>query len=301
MFSIILPLYNKEKSIYKTIKSVLNQTYNNYELIIINDGSTDNSVNIVNGFSDKRIKLINKENGGVSSARNLGITESKYEFIAFIDGDDLWNSNYLFEMNSIINKYTEYYAFASAWARQKNDQIIYENFHLSNDKVHVISNYFEIAINHTLLWTSAVIIKKDIFTDIGYFDTNLSMGEDIDFWIRLNLKYKFIFYNVVLAFYIQDSENRACQGKIKPLHNNLLFKIDNYRNKLNNEYLSVFIDKYILRQIVPYFFNKETKNEALSIISGINISLYSRFWNLIYMKYGWTIKYLIYNIYKIIR
>ena len=88
-FSIIIPLYNKENAIEKTLKSVFNQSFTDYEVIVINDGSTDKSKEKVYAFSDSRLRLISTENKGVSQARNLGISESKGKLIAFLDADDL--------------------------------------------------------------------------------------------------------------------------------------------------------------------------------------------------------------------
>lgn len=92
-FSIVIPLYNKEKSITTTINSVLNQTCGDFELIIVNDGSTDTSLEIVQSIKDERIRIINQKNGGVSSARNQGIIEAKFDWIAFLDADDLWEKD----------------------------------------------------------------------------------------------------------------------------------------------------------------------------------------------------------------
>ena len=93
MFSVVIPLYNKELSIINTIQSVLDQTFQNFEIVVVNDGSTDRSVEMVEQFNDPRIRIINKSNGGVSSARNRGIQEAKYELVAFLDADDFGSQN----------------------------------------------------------------------------------------------------------------------------------------------------------------------------------------------------------------
>ena len=93
MFSVIIPLYNKEKSVSSTLQSVLNQTFKKFEVIVVDDGSTDGSYDVVKQFKDERIRLIQKENGGVSSARNRGIQETKYDHVAFLDADDVWEPN----------------------------------------------------------------------------------------------------------------------------------------------------------------------------------------------------------------
>ena len=102
MFSIVIPLYNKELSISNTIQSVLDQTFQNFEIVIVNDGSTDNSVKEVEEFDDKRIRLIHQKNQGVSAARNRGIEEAKYEWVAFLDADDLWMKEHLEEYAKVV-------------------------------------------------------------------------------------------------------------------------------------------------------------------------------------------------------
>ena len=91
MFSIVIPLYNKAEYVPKTLASVLNQTYSDFELIIVDDGSTDDSLEVINSFVDNRIKIVKQKNGGVSAARNRGIIEAKYELIALLDADDWWD------------------------------------------------------------------------------------------------------------------------------------------------------------------------------------------------------------------
>src|SRR5690606_12651401 len=95
MFSIVIPLYNKAKSLRGTIQSVLNQTFHDFEVLVVNDGSTDESVAILQEFTDQRIRLISQRNQGVSAARNTGIKNATFDWIAFLDGDDVWKEDHL--------------------------------------------------------------------------------------------------------------------------------------------------------------------------------------------------------------
>ena len=106
-FSIIIPLYNKYDFIEKAVFSVLNQSYPHFELIVIDDGSYDGSIKVVENIKDTRIKLFKQSNGGVSSARNKGIEIAKYDLIAFLDADDWWGDNYLESMLKLILKYPD--------------------------------------------------------------------------------------------------------------------------------------------------------------------------------------------------
>lgn len=105
MFSVVIPLYNKEDNIANTLDSVLAQTFQDFEIIIVNDGSTDKSLQIVSDYEDIRIKVYSKPNGGVSDARNYGIKKSSNKYVAFMDADDYWKPNYLERMFKLIEDY----------------------------------------------------------------------------------------------------------------------------------------------------------------------------------------------------
>lgn len=108
MISVVIPLYNKAHTIVNTLNTVFAQTYQDFEVVIVNDGSTDNSVEVVQQhFNDKRIRIIHQKNAGVSVARNRGVDESKGDYIAFLDGDDEWHPDYLSIINDTISKYPQ--------------------------------------------------------------------------------------------------------------------------------------------------------------------------------------------------
>lgn len=104
LVSIIVPVYNCEKTIKRCIESLLNQIYNNIEIIVINDGSSDNTVQILNQFKDERLQVINKNNGGVASARNVALGKARGDFVAFCDADDFYNKKYLSTMMPLFKK-----------------------------------------------------------------------------------------------------------------------------------------------------------------------------------------------------
>ena len=135
-FSIVIPLYNKEDYIKDTLKSVLNQTYRSFEIIIVNDGCTDSSVEIVKSFSDSRITIFNQKNQGLSGARNSGIKHSKYNYIAFLDADDLWCEDYLNTICNLINLNKESKIYATAVKVIGAKEIVDLNSKNFNDIVH---------------------------------------------------------------------------------------------------------------------------------------------------------------------
>jgi len=113
-FSVIIPLYNKESHIQRAIKSVLAQTYPHFELIIVDDGSTDGSFETASDIQDARIRIIRQENRGVSAARNRGVAEAKYDWVAFLDGDDEWLPDFLMQMYKLCNDFPGYGIYGSA-------------------------------------------------------------------------------------------------------------------------------------------------------------------------------------------
>lgn len=204
MFSVVIPLYNKELSVGNTINSVLNQTFKEFEVIIVNDGSTDNSLEIVQQFKDDRIRIIDKPNGGVSSARNRGIKEAKYEWIAFLDADDLWEDNHLQILNDMIADYCQYKVFCTSYIRSN------QNFP-SNQEYNtvVIEDYFKEAIKNQFFCTIVTCIHNSVFNDVGVFNMKLNRGEDLELWTRIGRKYTFVQSKVVTAIYRIEAENRS--------------------------------------------------------------------------------------------
>src|SRR5690554_6496302 len=179
MFSVVIPLYNKELSIQNTINSVLNQTVQDFEIVIVNDGSTDSSLQKVNELNDSRIRIINKPNGGVSSARNKGVEEAKCEWIAFLDGDDLWQANHLEEIVKMMKLFPDKKVYVTSF--EYSDKRAFFK-HSRNAEIFEINNYFKEAIKEPLIWTSIVVVNKECFKISGYFNSLLTHGEDLDFW-----------------------------------------------------------------------------------------------------------------------
>lgn len=213
-FSIIIPLYNKAQSISNTINSVLNQSYSHFELIIVNDGSTDNSMEIAKSFVDKRISLIDIPNGGVSNARNTGILHSKYDYITFLDADDLWFENCLSEFVYLIENFKNASVFCTSHTLSVKDI-------KSRSRKYYIDNFwkqntFSYARNNTaVVCTGCIAIKRLCFDSVSGFNTKLTHGEDLDLWSRLAEKFIFAKSEVVTLLYRLDAENRSDKTKLR--------------------------------------------------------------------------------------
>ena len=249
-YSVIIPLYNKEKSIRNTIESVLSQTFPCYELIIVNDGSTDNSLQIIQSIKDKRIKITTKENEGVSSARNVGIRMAKGKYIAFLDADDIWVPEYLDKMNKLIEDFKEASFFSCQFYIDNGADVTIRN--AIHNKRGYVEDFFKAYYSAPVVWSSSVIVNIECFNEVGFFNSKYTRGEDLDMWFRLAKKFKLAFEPKPLSIYITNSENSAC-GFSHPLKNRFLnfnlFKMSKYERKINlRNILNVIIEILKLRR-----------------------------------------------------
>ena len=189
MISVIIPLYNKEQTIVKTLESVLSQTFQDFEIVIVDDGSSDGSTDVVQSVKDTRIRLFTQQNAGVSAARNRGIEEARGEFIAFLDADDLWKSDYLETQMSLAIKYPQCDVFGTNYTMRningtETETIIRKLPFQGQDGI--LSNYFQVAyFSHPPLFTSAVMVRSDAIRFIGGFPIGIKSGEDLLTWARL--------------------------------------------------------------------------------------------------------------------
>ena len=183
--SVIIPTYNREKYIGRAISSVLYQDWDKYEIIVVDDGSTDNTNQIVSFFRDKIIYISHEINKGVSAARNTGIKNAKYPFIAFLDSDDYWLPKKLsYQMEFFINK-------PDAVACQTQEIWIRKGKRVNPKKKHIkpSGDIFIPSLKLCLVSPSAVMLKKSIFDEVGLFDEDLPVCEDYDLWLRISYKY----------------------------------------------------------------------------------------------------------------
>jgi len=206
VFSVVIPLYNKELYIARTIQSVLDQTYKEFEIIIVDDGSTDRSVAEVKKIDDERIRIVGQKNAGVSAARNRGIKEARYDLIAFLDADDEWLSSHLQELIQLKNDFPECQVFATNYKiiDTSNSERLPVNTSVLdiNGKTGVIKNYFKAGVKTAPpLWTSAIAMNKEAIKNVGGFPLNVTSGEDLLTWARLACRYKIAYSKRVTAIY----------------------------------------------------------------------------------------------------
>ncbi len=186
--SVIVPVFNGEKTVKETIKSILNQTFTNIEVIIINDGSTDTTLEIIENISDSRIKIFSYPNAGLSASRNRGISQAKREYISFIDADDLWTPDKLESQWQALQSNPQA-AVAYSWTDYIDES---SKFIKSGRRIKVNGDAFDkLLITNFLENGSNPLIRQEALK-IGGFDETLFAAEDIDMWLRLAANYDFV-------------------------------------------------------------------------------------------------------------
>ncbi|MGL4503477.1 MAG: glycosyltransferase family 2 protein, partial [Planktothrix sp.] len=192
--SIVIPAYNAQETIQKTIESVLNQTVQDFEIIVVNDGSTDSTLDAVSQIHDPRIRVFSYPNSGAASTRNQGFKHSSGEYIAFLDADDLWANNKLeLQLKALQNNPQA--AVAYSWT-----DYIDESGEFLRPGTHVTKNgnvYPALLVQNFLESGSNPLIRREAFAEVGGFDPSLLGGQDTDLYIRLAARYPFIGVPVV--------------------------------------------------------------------------------------------------------
>jgi len=208
--SIVMPLYNKEREVESAIQSVLAQTFHDYELIVVNDGSTDRGPEIVYDIKDHRIRIVHKPNGGVSAARNRGIEEASSDLIALFDADDEWMPDFLEIINRLRTRFSSCSVFATNYLYRNVDGSLMPTIIRglpSREWEGIIKNYFEIASrSDPPIWSSAVAIRKEAIRSVGGFPIGVKAGEDLLTWAKFACKYEIAYSTRPSAiFYLRES------------------------------------------------------------------------------------------------
>lgn len=189
LISVIIPVYNSEKTIRQTIESVLQQTFTDFELIVINDGSKDTSLQIVDRIQDPRLKVFSYSNAGVSVSRNRGLSLAAGEFITFLDADDLWTADKLEDQLRALQENPQA-AVAYSWTDyiDESSQFLYPGSHTT-----LTGNIYEKILVHNFIENgSNVLIRREALNKVGGFDESLFGPEDWDLLIRLAAHYDFV-------------------------------------------------------------------------------------------------------------
>lgn len=310
MFSVIIPLYNKAPYVAKAIESVLGQTYRDFEVIVIDDGSTDQSLEVAKTFENKSITIVSQPNSGVSTARNNGVKIAKYPYICFLDADDWWHPTFLEEMKRLITDFPDAGIYGSGYYIVKNGQERIAPIGVPQGFERGIIDYCEVYAKTLCmpLTSISVVIPKHIFDEEKGFKSQLKFGEDFDLWIRIALKHKVILVNKPLAYYNQDVDinNRGVAvHKIYSPENHYIFNLDYlYDNEKNNHRLKILLDKlrvyillkYRIQRAFPKEYNAEIKKVDFSVQPlGVRLQYYLPVW---FLKQYYGLKFIVWNIVK---
>lgn len=276
-FSVVISVFNKEKYIADTLKSVLAQTFTDFEVVILNDGSTDNSEAEILKFNDPRIRYFSKENRGASAARNFTIQQAEANYIALMDADDYWYPFYLEEQNRLLNEFPYESIFATATEIKRNKKTFQNSYSIQTiENGAIVVDYFEASQLDSVLLSISTVLKKSVFENVGWYDPKIKSGEDTDLYVRIGLKYKVVFSPKVCATYVVRK-------------NSLFLSVKNLEEKANFEAYEIFekknadlkkfldLNRYSLCILAKMEDNKEAFQKNFQKINQENLSKKQQF------------------------
>lgn len=202
LVSVIIPAYNAEATILEAVNSVLAQTYANFELIIINDGSRDRTLDLLQDISNSKIKIFNYENGGISQARNRGIAKARGDFITYLDADDYWTTDKL-ELQVLALQNNPQAALAYSWVYFEYKT--QANSYADTSVTYTGNVYADLLLKNFLHSGSNALIARTTLDEIGMFDPQLKVVEDWDLYLRIAAKYEFVLVPKVQVVYRQSA------------------------------------------------------------------------------------------------
>lgn len=268
--SIVIPLYNKEAYIKNTLSKVFRQTYQDFEVVIVDDGSTDSSASVVKEFDDPRIRLFSQENQGASAARNNGCRQARYEHIAFLDADDEWDEDYLLKMQQLIDRYPDAVLYGSNYYITESGETTVLSYPNVAEGMSVIEDFFVSSKVYTPVWTSAAIVKREAFLEENGFPLSCKVCEDIDLWCRLAARGQVAYINEPLANYRRDAANSLSRSTDTTMYFPFLDIYDKLISRTDVRYPSVC--EYVTYKKVfaaSFCLRNANKRDAKRIMQGI--------------------------------
>ncbi len=260
--SVVIPAYNAERTIVETITSVQQQTLSNFELIVINDGSTDRTLELLQSIEDNRLKVFSYENGGLPVARNRGISHATGEFIAFLDADDLWTPDKLELQLAALQQHPEA-GVAYSWTSYFLDGEEESTFPFS--PIFFEGNvYDKLLVNNFIANGSNILVRRNAIESVGEFEPTLKSSEDWDFYIRLAAKWHFVVVPKHQILYRQSSN--AMTSKVEVMEKEALKVVERAYQAAPQEYQ--FLRNQSLAWIYEYSTQQYLKHST--DLSGVN-------------------------------
>jgi glycosyltransferase involved in cell wall biosynthesis len=216
--SVVIPLFNKEGQIVRALDSVCAQTVRDFEVVVVDDGSTDGGAALVQRHGDPRVRLIQQPNGGVSSARNLGVESARGPVVAFLDADDAWYPDHLERLWRMRLEYPQAVGWATNYEVVTPDgrRTLGVSSETAPRVVLTPENYYRIALQGSPVCSSAVMVDKAALANVGGFPVGVRLGEDLDTWIRLMFTGPIVFDPRPGACYHADGDDRALNRHAPP-------------------------------------------------------------------------------------
>ena len=298
-FSVILPLYNKAPYVLKALESIISQTFTDWECIIVDDGSTDNSLAVVKEFVEQyriynsKFQILSQKNAGVAAARNNGVAKSKGEYLCFLDADDWWEPNFLEEMDRLINEYPDAGIYCSNYVYYKPGKT-----QIALNLPRGYMNYPEAYLQGPMpIWTGATCMPRHVFDEMGGFPVGVKLGEDFLLWAKIAIGYKVAFCEKPLAFYNNDvpAHLRATRNLHAPQHH-MLFHLDEIEKEIRvkSEELRVIwkalLDKLRVTGLMDYWLSDEYHSAAAEELKKVDWSKQPKNAKAQYEKPIWIIK-----------
>jgi len=280
-FSVIIPLYNKAPYVAKAIGSVLSQTFPDYELVIVDDGSRDDSAaiaaRVIEGNASCR--LLKQENEGVSIARNNGVAESQGEYLCFLDADDWWEPTFLEEMDRFIAEFSEAGIYGTNYTifndTKRKTRVANIGVDKGFEKGYI--NYCQVYAKtmNMPLWTGAVCIPRKVFEEMQGFTKGIKLGEDFLLWIRIALKYKVAFMNKPLSYYNQDVDvvNRGVKSDGYHPEEFMTFHFFQFaKEEKSNEELKILLDRLRVYSLMRFRMENSAKELVAEEIGKVDFN-----------------------------
>lgn len=221
VISVIIPAYNAEKTILETIQSLQQQTFSDFELIVINDGSTDQTVELLSTIEDSRIKIFSYENGGLPGARNRGIARATGEYVTFIDADDLWTPDKLELQLAALQQHPEA-GVAYSWTAFINEKseflYVWEPLFYEGDV------YRQLLVKNFISSGSNILVRRQFIEKAGEFDSSLKSAEDWDYYLRLAAQCAFVLVPKYQILYRRSSQSMT--SKVDVMEKYILMVIE---------------------------------------------------------------------------
>jgi glycosyltransferase involved in cell wall biosynthesis len=289
--SVIIPLFNKRNTLARAIESVLNQTVHDFDLVVVDDGSTDGSADIANAYTDRRLRVVTQANLGVSAARNRGVDLARADYVCFLDADDEWDADFLKRVGAMISFEPSAAIYSTRFnIVNKSGRTQIGTLALSDRHFGVVPDFID-AYRHSqsLVCSSSVCVRKDALFAVGGFPEAASVGEDVTVWLLLSFVGKAVFDARVLSSVHQDAANRTVDRKGVSCPYFLVYFLDgDGKSKLlESSSLRSFVSHYCIvysaeavirgnRSLAQWYAGRLWEHDKMSSIACANIGLTPR-------------------------